>query len=322
MQKIKIGFWGSPYIAGIFLEDLLKDERFNVLFVVTQPDKARSKRGRQVQPSFVKKIALKNNIPVMTPISLKKEKNDLLQEMKQYNIDFNVILSYGKIIPEELFNHPPLKSLNFHGSILPKLRGPSPIQSAIMQGHHQTGWSLQLLANEMDAGDLLFTNTIPIEWNDDSDSLFQKMTENLLVIGRDLLFQYYSGELNKTQQNEDDITFCYKFKSDLSLIDWKQNVLELRNLARTLSFKPGMYTSFNNKKIKIFFDFDVPEDKILIEHKAKLGSVYSIDKNHLWISCNGGILPVSHLQLEGKKKLAISDFLNGYNIKLNDTFQN
>ncbi|MDH5721068.1 MAG: methionyl-tRNA formyltransferase [Spirochaetia bacterium] len=322
LEKIKISYWGSPFISAKFLETLLQDGSFEISFVVTQPDKPRSKRGREVLPCAVKKLADKNSIPVYSPVSLKKNTPDLLEEFNKHDVLFHVVFAYGKLIPEAIFNAPLLKTLNFHASLLPLLRGAAPIEYALLEGHRKTGWSIQAIVEKMDAGDVFYQNEIEVSVNETKNSLTEKMLESLVSFGPDILKKYAAGKLNSRKQDEEKATYCGKIKTEAGKIDFSKTHIEIRNQYRAFGENPGLYSYFNGKKIKIDFDLISLSKKLSDQEKEmKSGRVFLIEKEKTYILCGDGFaLPAVLFQPEGKRKMSAVDFVNGYRLKEGDYF--
>lgn len=330
-KPLSISYWGSPYISALLFQKLLEDPDFEVRYVLSQGDKPRSNRSREVQPTPVKKAALEAGIPVYTPASLKK----LLQKdpetyatITSEQVDLHVIFAYGKIIPEELFNAPRLGSVNFHASILPLLRGASPIESALLEDFQTTGWTMQRMVQELDAGDVLAKTEIDLPWEYDANALTSALMESLLEFAPRALVDYNDGKLTPVPQNASEATFCGKFTTEMGLIDWSQNALTIRNLARALQGRSGVYShlkTHGNKKIKLTFDLAVPKDEIIASQNTPEGAppapgaITKIDSSHIWIACGDSLsLPVSELQLEGRKRMSAQDFANGYRVNTGD----
>ena len=314
---MKISFWGTPYISAALLKQLLSHSRFKVEYVVTQKDKPRSVRGREIQPSPVKKTALDSGIQILEPDSLKKQKDEIFSYMNLHPVDCHVILAYGKIIPRELYENANLGAVNFHASLLPDLRGASPVESALINGNSKTGWTLQKINSDLDAGDILKTVSLSIEYNDTKDLLYQKMTELLLQFAADALLDFERGLLQPEKQDHQKANYCGKIHSETGKLNFNEPAEKIRNLARALHERPGVYTGWNGKKIKLFIDFS---SDIIPDSHSKCGEIVKID-SLLWIKATGGLLPVSHLQLDGKKKTDILSFLNGNPLKIGQLFQ-
>ena len=312
-MAIHISYWGSPLISASFLRSLIQDKRFIIDYVVTQPDKARSSRGREILPSAVKKVALEYNIPIFSPETLKNDE-DFLKEIKNYNPLFHVVFAYGKIIPESIFNGPPKGSVNFHASLLPFLRGAAPVEFSLMQGHTKTGWTLQKINNKLDSGDILSTIEESILWNDSKETLFTKLEVSLLSWGNETLNQFAQDLLVPITQNHDLSTYCSKIYSETGKIDWKLSSDTIRNLTRGLGKTPGVYCIWKEQKIKLFIDYNISQSVIQskIYNKQQPGFAF-IEDNTLWVVCGDKIaLPFSEIQPAGKKIMIVSEFKNGY----------
>lgn len=312
-----IAFWGSPLIAATLLEALHGHKKFKVEFVVSQPDKLKGRRKLEMVSTAVKKFAVGAKIPIFTPKSLKKNKEKLVSEFKPYDVDINVVLAYGNIIPEELCNLPRLKSVNFHASLLPKLRGAAPIEFALMQGMQKTGWTLQRIVAVLDAGDLIDQDEVEIEWAETRDTLYAKLTNSLLSFAPTALLDYYNGSSKIISQDESAATFCSKISTSMGELNFNKTAAELRNLYRSLSERPGVYSTWNNKKIKLKIDLSV-KDLNSVPSKGP-GTISEINE-HIWLGCSDGCLPIESLQPDGKKQMGVDAFINGYQPKVGSRF--
>lgn len=325
MDKLRIGFWGTPKIASEILQHILTDTEIEVAFTVTQKDKPRSKRNRKILPSPVKKTAQENRIPVLEPESLKKEKDIWISEFKKYKTDFYVILAYGKIIPKEIYTIPSKDSINFHGSLLPKLRGASPIETALLEGFSETGWTMQKIGEEMDAGDILTSSRVGIDLDETKDSLYEKMTKDLVENILEWIKEYGKGNLKQIPQKEEEATYCGKINSSMGKINWEDSHQKIKDTYAAFSEKPGIYTFWNNRKVKI--KIDLPTFIAHANQKNKIesyrpGEVLQIDQ-FVWIQTGDFIpIPIYSFQPEGKKEMGIKDFINGWGLKVNSVFNN
>lgn len=319
MNPIPVVFWGTPHIAARLLQALIEDDRFEIRAVITQPDKARSVRGRKVQPSPVKKLAAKNAIEVLQPVSFKKEKDDLFDRFTNLDPLFHIVLAYGRIIPEKLFSQPEKKSVNFHASILPKLRGASPVETALLRGNSESGWTLQQITEELDAGDIFWKRAVPVADSDIRDSLFNKLTAVLSEEGPTALLDYAEDRLVAEKQNHEEATYCTKFSADDAHFSCDEPAVEVRNRARAFSEKPGIFTEFQGKKLKIWPDFSVSSSEISMKQTDRSpGTITGVKKEYINIAMKDAELPVKTVQLEGKKAVNAVDFINGYRLKEGD----
>ena len=310
-MPVPVSFWGTSDISTKLLKSLLSDPRFEVKYVLTRKDKPRSQRGRKILPTPVKAFAIEKGIKVFTPDSLR---DPAFQEsLKQFEIRFHVVLAYGKIIPREIFEEPLMGAVNFHASLLPELRGASPIESALLEGHQKTGWSLQKINVGLDTGDILHQSALDIDWEDDRSSLYLKLNELLLSEANDMLYSFSQGKLRAVPQNEEKATFSGKLHPGSGNIHWKESARRIRNQARALTPEPSVFTYFKNKRIKIFFNLKAPPDEIQkIRYESPPGSMI-IEKQTLSIVCGDGFaLPIERVQFNGKPKIQVQDFINGY----------
>ncbi|MES0489044.1 MAG: methionyl-tRNA formyltransferase [Leptospirales bacterium] len=318
---VKISYWGSPGISAALLKVLIDDSRFQIEFVVSQPDKPRSGRGREVIPTPVKAVALENSIPVYTPVALKKNTETILSDWNSYKPAVHVVFAYGKIIPEALFSSPALGSVNFHASLLPLLRGASPIEHSLWHGFSKTGWTLQQVANRLDTGNILAQTIIDIEPADSTSTVAQKLFDQLEKWSPEALLDYVAGKLTPIEQQEDMATHCGKIYPEMGKIEWSKTSTEINNMARALQERPGVFSYWNKTRIKIFFDFQTaalqPENSEVLPP----GSISDISDNGIFITCADGLsLKVLYIQPDGKKRLSAKDFVNGYRVKLGDLF--
>lgn len=325
-KKIRLAFWGSPYISALLLEQLHNCENIEIVLVVSQPDKARSARGRKQVPTPVKQYAQANNLPVITPTSLKNEKKNLLQTLKEKSPHFQVVLAYGKIIPPEIFDFTRLGSVNFHASLLPLLRGAAPIEFALLHNFSKTGWTLQKINKQMDAGDIYFQSKVNIDFFDTRETLYEKLTENLQTVAVPALLDYANEKLTATQQDESQASYCQKIATKDAQIDWQLSSLAIRNKARAFGKKNSLFAFYkanNNakaRKIKLFINMHIKEVDFLSAPDKVAGTIIKIDQ-YLWIATGDQLaIPIVRVQLEGKKEMDVKNFLNGHPLKEEDRF--
>lgn len=270
----KILFFGTPQIATHTLKELNK--HFEVVLVVTEPDKPAG-RGLKVQPTPVKKVALKLGLPVAQPTN-KKELTELLQAQ---SADLGAIIAYGQILTAEAIASLPQGILNIHGSLLPKYRGPSPIQYAILHGDQKTGVTIMKIDAGVDTGDILAKKEVIISPTDTTPTLAQK----LVGVGTELLIEtiplYLAGKI-KPQPQTGQVTHAPKISKEMGEIDWSKNPQQIVREIRAFNGWPKSFTTFNGQR--------------LIIHEAKVVA--------------GQLKPLV-VQLAGKQKVSWSDFLNG-----------
>lgn len=303
-MKEKIVFLGTPEFAATILEGLIT-ANYNVIAVISQPDKPVG-RKKIISPTPVKSVALKYNIPIFQPVSLRKDYDFL----KSFDIDMLITAAYGQILPKEVLAMAKINAINVHGSLLPKYRGGAPIQRAIINGEKVTGITIMQMVEKMDAGEMYAQEEVTITNNINSTDLFKIMAQK----GKDLLLKVLDDLLLKKiigkPQNEDEVTYAYNLKKDEEKIDFNQDVFKVHNLIRGLSLNPGAYCLFKNKNLKIYeslvYESNVTDD-------ALIGSLKIVAKNHLLVRCLNGYLEIIKLQVEGKEQMLASAFLNGQN---------
>ncbi len=311
--KTRIVFWGSPGIAATFLSHLVSEhgDRFTVTACVTQTEKTVQRQGKTAVRSAVHERAIELGIPVLTPKSAKKEADDILGELQEHGFDLFVVLAYGKILPESIIDAPRLKSLNFHGSLLPLLRGASPIEHAVLQGFTETGWTLQRIVPALDAGDVVAQTHVPIAPADTTLTLYQKLTTDLVQHGAAMLTGYIDGALRPVAQDDSKATHCGKISAEDGRLNFSLPAHEILNRFRAFTPRPGVFAFFRGKKVKLAFD--LPALPLLTDKPA--GSLFSPAKGHLAVVCGDGhALAISAATPEGKKAMPVADFLNGYRV--------
>lgn len=297
---------GTPQFAVVSLQKLLA-EKFNIVAVVTAPDKAKG-RGLKKQSSPVKIEAVRHNLPILQPLNLKDP--DFYQQIKKYNADLIVVVAF-RILPEKIFELPEKGTINLHGSLLPKYRGAAPINWAIINGEKETGVTTFFIQKKVDTGNIIDCRTIPIGENMTAGELHDVMA----LIGAELLADTChaieaSTAKTKIQDNRQVSSAPKIFKKDC-IINFNQPAKKVHDFIRGLSPYPSAHTYLNKKMIKLF-DSGVYSENDTSDFKA--GTVKKIDKNKLIIQCDPGSLSIGEAQLEGKKRMPVSDFLRGYTV--------
>jgi methionyl-tRNA formyltransferase len=298
---MKIVFMGTPDFAIPSLKILL-ESKHKILAVVTQPDKERG-RGQKVTFTAVKQFAFDQNIPVYQPEKLKSNL-EFVEQMKELQPDLFVIVAY-RILPKEVFEIPKFGSFNLHGSYLPKYRGAAPIQWALINGDDETGLTTFKLAEKVDTGNIYFQQKVKIN----SDDNFELLHDRMSVIGAELVLKTVglieNGNFELHQQNDSLASPAPKITKEICLIDWKKSALEIHNLVRGLSPHPAAYFNHNDKVIKIY--------KTEIARDINLNPFeFNQTKTELIIGCRKDALRILEIQLEGKKRMGIEEFLRGF----------
>ena len=307
---------GTPEFAVASLDILIKNN-YNIVGVVTVPDKPAG-RGQVLQQSAIKKYALENNLKLMQPEKLKDE--NFIKELKSLNADLQIVVAF-RMLPETVWNMPPLGTFNLHGSLLPKYRGAAPINWAIINGDKESGVTTFKLKHEIDTGNILFREKTEIKDEDTAGDLHDK----LKIIGANLVLktvkEIENSQINHTElkflsQNDSEATHASKISKETCKINWSLPIEKIHNLIRGLSPYPAAFCLIKNESggeqvLKIF------KTKIEIISHNKTNGFLIADKNTLKVYCAGGVLEIMELQLEGKKRMPTNEFLKGFKINEN-----
>jgi methionyl-tRNA formyltransferase len=298
---MKIVFFGTPDFAVPTLKILL-DNGYSVQAVVTAPDKPGGRQG--LQQSAVKKFALERGLKVLQPIKLKDA--EFLADLKYLNADLQIVVAF-RMMPEIVWNMPPLGTMNLHGSLLPKYRGAAPINWAIIRGEQETGVTTFLLKHEIDTGDLLFQEKTHIGKNETAGEVYARLME----LGAELVLRSVkaleSGHYQLIPQSSEEATPAPKLYTDTCKINFSQSSREVHNFIRGLSPYPGAWTMLHDKVLKILGTEIDPSELT----PRKPGLFINEGSKILKISTLDGYLIILELQLEGKRRMSAQEFLNG-----------
>ena len=302
-KGLRIVFMGTPEFAVASLDALAK-AGCNIVGVITAPDKPAG-RGMQLQQSAVKKYAVENNLLVLQPEKLKAP--GFLSALKSLNADLQIVVAF-RMLPEIVWNMPPMGSVNLHGSLLPQYRGAAPINWAVINGEKETGVTTFKLKHEIDTGDILLQEGFAIGENETAGEVHDRMKE----IGAQLLVKTVKGLADETikeapQKFDAALKHAPKIFTDTCKIDFNKTIEKVHNLIRGLSPFPGAFTFLNGKTLKIY-----KSEKEISHAPAEPGSFKTDGKSFLKFACADGYVNVKELQLEGKKKMNVEDFLRGY----------
>lgn len=305
---MRIWFFWTPHLASRVLEDILQEPSLEVVFVVTNPDKPVG-REQLLKPTPVKEVAISHDIPVFTPVRI-KENYEFLEELRSYVCDYFVVVAYGKILPKELLTLPRRMCINVHGSILPKYRGASPIQSALLHGEEETGVTIMQMTEGMDEGAILRIEKIPIVPNETSWSLFEKFEA---TSGKALIHAiklYESGEIQPVSQNHGEATYCTKIEKEDGLVDWSCSAIKLYHKWQAYTPWPGIFTMYEGKRL-LLEKVQIPNSEFRIPNSKKPGTVIKLENGSIGVVCGEWILTLEQVKLEWKKSQNIKDFVNG-----------
>jgi len=313
---MKVVFFGTPDFAIPTLEHLLEHQSFDVLAVVTQPDKRRE-RGNKTTASPVKSVALARQIPVFSPQRLKKDP-ETLSKLNDLDADIFVVIAYGQILSQEILDMPRLGCINVHGSILPKYRGAAPINWCLYHGETQTGITTMLMDAGMDTGAMLLKATIPIELSDNAQDLATKLTK----LGADLLMEtlvkWQQQEITPIPQDDTEATYAPLIQKSDYVLDWHKSAIALHNQIR--GFFPNCNTTFRTQLLKILATVPLETaDVIQFSNSSPPGTLVGIVKGMGAVIQTGeGMLLLKKVQLAGKKPQSGGDFVNGNHLTVGE----
>lgn len=307
----RIVFMGTPDFSVPVLKRLI-NEGYNVVGVVTQPDRPKG-RKKTLTPPPVKVEAEKQNIPVLQPEKIRDKKE--LEKVLALQPDLVVTAAFGQILPNELLEAPKHGCINVHASLLPELRGGAPIHYSILQGKKKTGITIMYMAEKLDAGDILTQAEVEIDERDHVGTLHDKLS----AAGADLLSEtlppLLEGKLTPQKQDHEKATFASNIKREQEIIDWTKSGEDIYNHIRGLNPWPVAYTYLNGQVVKIWWGEKMTGSK----HTAQPGTVIGIDSDGIVVSTgNTTAIKITELQPSGKKKMNGEDFLRGAQIQAGD----
>ena len=300
---MRIVFMGTPDFAVPVLKALV-EAGHEVAAVVTQPDKAKG-RGKAVQFPPVKEAAIALGIPVLQPVRVRAEEE--IEKLRALKPDVIVVVAFGQILPQAVLDIPRYGCLNVHASLLPMYRGAAPIQWVILNGEEKTGVTIMQMDAGLDTGDMLAKTEIRIAPDETGDSLHDKLS----VLGGPLLLEVLK-ELEENRANpvpqEGESCYASMLNKQMGLVDWKRPAAELERMVRGLNSWPGAYTSLGGKTLKIWKSQVIPE----AVSGAVPGQIVKIRKGGIEVAAGDGVLVLTEVQLEGKKRMDTDAFLRGY----------
>lgn len=303
--NMKIIYMGTPDFAVAPLEAIIRAGH-EVTAVVTQPDKQKG-RGKEVQMTPVKVCAIAHGIPVLQPAKIKAA--EAVSELSRYPADIFVVAAFGQFLSEEILTMPRFGCVNIHASLLPAYRGAAPIQWAVINGEEKTGVTVQQMAKGMDTGDMLLKKEVIIAPDETGESLHDKLMEAGAELIVEALPLIERGEITPVKQDEDLASYAPKLTKDMGLLNFNSDALSLERLIRGLNSWPSAYTMYKGKTLKIW------EAQVLKDNQGKApGEIMEVDREYFDVAAKEGALRIRSLQLEGKKRMLVKDFLLGYEI--------
>ncbi|WOO89823.1 methionyl-tRNA formyltransferase [Mollicutes bacterium LVI A0078] len=296
----KIIFMGTPIFAANILEELIA-AGYKIDLVVSQPDK---KVGRKqlLTPTPVKEVAVKHNIDVFQPARIRED----FQPIVDFNPDLIITAAYGQIVPDQVLNSPKIECINVHGSLLPKYRGGAPIHFSVLNGDEKTGVTIMKMVSKMDAGAIISQAEFPIEENDTTADVHDKM----IGVGANLLLNtlpsIFDGTYTLTEQDEEQVTYSPNISKEQERIIWTKTAKEVHNQIRGLSTWPGAYTNLDSKRFKIYMS-----NLTDIDSTGNPGTIASVTDETIYVNCNDKQIKLIKVQPAGKKQMETRDFVRG-----------
>jgi methionyl-tRNA formyltransferase len=307
----RIVFFGTPSFALSTLR-ILVEGRDEVIAVVTQPDREKG-RGRKVVISPVKELALQHRLPLLQP---ERAKEEAFQEsLKMLQPDLFVVAAYGQILPKSVLGIPKFGAVNVHASLLPKYRGAAPIAWAILNGEKVTGVTTMMMDEGMDTGDILLQTEIPMGHEETCENLLNRLASLGAPLLSETLEKMKAGEIHPIPQDPSKATYAPPLKKEDGYIDWKKEVIEIDRQIRAFNPWPGAFTKWNDQLLKIFKG-EIKEGMPL----GKPGAVVWTGSDFIEVETGEGLLRIQEVQLEGRKRMALRDFLLGHPISVGTVF--
>jgi len=304
---LNIVFAGTPEFAATHLAHLIAGPH-RVVGVLTQPDR-RAGRGKKLQPSAVKSVALDANIPLWQPDTLKDPASEA--QLAACDADIMVVVAYGLILPAAILAIPRLGCINVHASLLPRWRGAAPVQRAIEAGDRKTGVSIMVMEPGLDTGPVLLRREVPIT----EDHTGGTLLEELERVGTDALTECLSDVasrlLRAQPQSEQQVTYAAKIEKTETAIDWGLGAIEIDRKVRALLPSPGCFTMLNDDRLKVWAAHAVHE-----AHNATPGEIMSVNNDGVRVACGEGVLVITEAQMPGGKSQSVATLLNGHQDKL------
>ncbi len=303
---MKVIFMGTPDFAVGTLEALV-DAGHEIVLCVTQPDKPKGRHGSKMEPPAVKVAAMAHEIPVYQPVRIRELEH--VSYVTGIAADVIVVAAFGQILPKEILDHPKYCCVNVHASLLPKYRGASPIQWAVINGEKETGVTTMRMDVGLDTGDMIQTARVPLDPEETGGSLFDKLATVGGKLCVETLAAIEQGSATYTPQDESQATYTKMIKKSLGEIDFSKSAKELDCLIRGLNPWPSAFTHYEGKLLKIWKARVMETDKSGVP-----GEVLAVGKHSLVVATGDGALELLEVQLEGKKRMDITGFLNGVSI--------
>ena len=315
---MKIVFMGTPDFAVPALKALAESAKHEVSLVVTQPDRPRGRSGKPA-PSDVKLCAEQYGIPVFQPEKIREEA--AVERLRRENADIFVVAAFGQLLPKTILEMPRFGCINIHGSLLPAYRGAAPVQWAVLDGQKEAGDTIMQMNEGLDTGDILMQESIPLSANETAGSLYDKLSS----MGGPLLLKALdaieAGTVTPVPQGDSGTHYAKMLRKEMGNIDWTKSAEEIGRLVRGLNPWPSAYTHWNGKMLKIWMAEPVTQEELsalgcdekngMDLKEAQPGTVMIVTKDTLMVQTGDGLLALTELQMEGKKRMPVQAFLMG-----------
>lgn len=315
---MKIVFMGTPDFAVPALKALAESAKHEVSLVVTQPDRPRGRSGKPA-PSDVKLCAEQYGIPVFQPEKVREEA--AVERLRRENADIFVVAAFGQLLPKTILEMPRFGCINIHGSLLPAYRGAAPVQWAVLDGQKEAGDTIMQMNEGLDTGDILMQESIPLSADETAGSLYDKLSS----MGGPLLLKALdaieAGTVTPVPQGDSGTHYAKMLRKEMGNIDWTKSAEEIGRLVRGLNPWPSAYTHWNGKMLKIWMAETVTQEELsalgcdekngMDLKEAQPGTVMIVTKDTLMVQTGDGLLALTELQMEGKKKMPVQAFLMG-----------
>lgn len=319
-QTIKTIFIGTPDFGAPSLHNLINDKTFDIVSVITQPDKKIGRKQELTAP-VIKQIALKNNLPVLQPNKIA----DITDQIKQLSPDLIIVIAYAQIIPKKILDIPKYGTINVHGSLLPKYRGASCIQAAILNGDKETGVTIMKMDENLDTGPILLKSKILIDNTDTAETLFEKLSELGASILIPAIKDHINNKLQAIPQDNAKSSYVGMLKKSDGRIDWSKSAIEVERFIRAMHSWPGAFSyitqhithntqhatcnmkQIDNLTVKIIKTASSP----ISINKYESGTIF-VENNNLYVQCKIDSLQILNLQISGKKIMTAQEFINGH----------
>lgn len=313
-DDFKIVFMGTPEFGGIVLEEIIKNG-YNVIGVFSQPDKPKG-RGRKVEPTYVKSIALKYGIPVFQPKSVSKGEG--FETLVKLNPNIIITAAFGKILRKNVLEYPEKGCWNVHASLLPKYRGAAPIQRAIENGEKETGITIYKMAEALDAGDIAIQKAIPIDINDNLGAVYNK----LVVLAKEIIIEFLEKFDSLTLVSQDDslATYAEKITSEDLKVNFNWDAIKVHNKIRAYDPIPGVSCEIRGEIVKLFGSELVENYSKKEEIPYENGTIFDKDNTGIYVKCENGIVKIKEIQFPNKRKITTIDAINGRKLNIGDRF--